>query len=67
MTLRGFLDSVKRNCPPPIDVYDMAAWKSISPLSMEAIALGGHPVAVPDFTRGLWMRDREVYTGAYEI
>ena len=67
VTLRGFLDSVRRGCEPPIDVYDMAAWTSVSPLSQESIRLGGHPVTIPDFTRGLWMRDREVYTGAYEI
>ena len=40
----------------PVDVYDCAAWMAITPLSEQSIAMGGHPVAVPDFTRGEWMR-----------
>jgi len=65
--LRAFIDSVQRQIPPPIDVYDMAAWKSISPLSADSINLGGHPVAIPDFTRGMWFRERPSYHGPYEI
>ena len=67
LTLRAFLDSVFRGCEPPIDVYDMAAWKSISPLSAASIAQGGHPMEIPDFTRGLWMRERKVYEGPWAI
>ena len=39
----------------PIDVYDMAAWMVITPLSEQSIAYGGMPQAIPDFTRGKWM------------
>ena len=39
----------------PIDVYDMAAWMAITPLSEQSIAHGGMPQAIPDFTRGQWI------------
>lgn len=39
----------------PIDVYDMAAWMAITPLSEQSVAHGGMPQAIPDFTRGKWM------------
>ena len=55
LVMRDFINCVKDNRKPPIDVYDMAAWMSIGALSEESIALGGHPVAVPDFTNGMWM------------
>ena len=42
----------------PIDVYDMASWMSITALSEESIAMGGHPVAIPDFTNGAWVTRR---------
>ena len=38
----------------PIDVYDAAAWMSISALSEASIAQGGAPQAIPDFTNGMW-------------
>ncbi len=39
-----------------IDVYDLAAWMSISALAEQSIALGGQPVAIPDFTNGMWIK-----------
>ncbi len=50
-----FVESVKNKTQTPIDVYDMAAWMSISALSEQSITLGGQPVAIPDFTNGAWM------------
>lgn len=55
---RAFFDSVKNECDPPIDVYDMATWMSISVLSEESIAMGGAPVYIPDFTNGKWIETR---------
>ena len=40
---------------PTIDVYDMASWMSISALAEESVTMGGHPVAIPDFTKGTWV------------
>jgi hypothetical protein len=50
-----FVNHAKENKRPPIDVYDAAAWLSITPLSEESIAAGSSSVAVPDFTRGRWI------------
>ena len=36
----------------PVDVYDMAAWMSITYLSEKSIREGGAPQQIPDFTRG---------------
>ncbi len=52
-----FVNCVKNNKKPPIDVYDAASWLSITPLSEESIATGSRPMAIPDFTRGKWIDD----------
>ena len=51
-----FVESVQNQSEVPIDVYDLAAWMSISALAEQSIALGGQPVAIPDFTNGMWLR-----------
>lgn len=56
LLLNAFFESIRENKLPPIDVYDAAAWMSVSALSEQSIALGGMPVPVPDFTRGKWIR-----------
>ena len=38
-----------------MDVYDAAAWSSITPLSEMSIELGNQTVEMPDFTSGQWM------------
>lgn len=58
LTISAFLDAVRRRVPTPIDVYDCAAWMSITCLSEQSIALGGTPLPFPDFTNGKWI-DRE--------
>lgn len=55
LCLSAFVESVKRGVQPPIDVYDTATWMAITALSEESIALGGAPVAFPDFTSGAWI------------
>ncbi|UBM59687.1 Gfo/Idh/MocA family oxidoreductase [Marinilongibacter aquaticus] len=59
--LRGFIESIKRNVAPPIDVYDAAAWSAISPLSELSIARGSSPVEIPDFTRGAWKNNTRIF------
>ena len=51
----AFFDALEHDKPMPIDIYDMASWLIISLLSEESIAMGGHPVPVPDFTNGKWL------------
>lgn len=56
--IHSFIESVKRKTPPPMDVYDAAAWSAITPLSERSIALGNETVEFPDFTKGQW-KDRK--------
>jgi hypothetical protein len=39
---------------PDSVVYDAAAWSSIIELSSRSVATGSSPVAIPDFSRGMW-------------
>ncbi|BFH60776.1 Gfo/Idh/MocA family protein [Paenibacillus azoreducens] len=55
LVFADFFDCVRKGTNTPLDVYDMATWMCISTLSEESIALGGHPVAIPDFTNGKWI------------
>jgi predicted dehydrogenase len=54
--VHAFVESVKRQVPPPIDVYDAATWSVISSLSEQSVAEGSAPVRFPDFTRGRWSK-----------
>jgi len=55
LILQAFCDAVRTKTPPPIDVYDCAAWMSLTCLSEQSIAMGGMPMAIPDFTDGKWI------------
>lgn len=54
LELNAFFAAIRQNKPMPVDVYDMAAWMAITPLSEQSIAQGGAPVTIPDFTNGKW-------------
>ena len=45
---------LRNGLPLDMDVYDLAEWCSLAPLSKISIENGNAPVAVPDFTRGAW-------------
>jgi len=51
----AFVETVKRQTTPPLDVYDAAAWSAITPLSERSLAEGNTPQYFPDFTRGRWI------------
>lgn len=55
LALQSFFDAVRNRSTPPIDVYDCAAWMSVTCLSEQSIAMGSMPVAFPDFTNGKWI------------
>ena len=55
LEFKAFFRAILNGEEMPIDVYDMAAWMAITPLSEQSIAHGGMPQAIPDFTRGKWM------------
>jgi len=61
LVFSDFFRCVREGREPDITIYDMAAWMSISALSEESIAMGGHPVAIPDFTNGKWVTNHEKF------
>ncbi len=54
--MHSFIECAKAKKPAAMDVYDAATWLSITALSEESILMGSHPVAIPDFTRGRWIK-----------
>ena len=54
LEFKAFFKAILNGEEMPIDVYDMASWMAITPLSEQSVAHGGMPQAIPDFTRGLW-------------
>ena len=53
--VNAFIECAKRGETFPLDVYDMATWYAITPLSEISVANGGAVQSIPDFTRGKWM------------
>ncbi len=45
---------LRNGLPLDMDVYDLAEWSCLAPLSELSIENGNAPVKVPDFTRGSW-------------
>jgi hypothetical protein len=54
------IDCLRNGLPMDMDVYDAAAWSSITPLSEWSIANGSAPIEIPDFTRGAWKTNKPV-------
>ena len=67
LVLRAFVESVKSESKPPIDVYDAVAWMVITPLSEASIAKGSMPVEIPDFTYGEWIEPYEGKAHKYSL
>ena len=67
LILEAFCDAVRNRTAPPIDVYDCAAWMSITCLSEESIAMGSMPVAFPDFTDGKWIEESVACEGMWSL
>tara|TARA_B100001079_G_scaffold11880_2_gene9582 strand:+ start:38 stop:568 length:531 start_codon:yes stop_codon:yes gene_type:complete len=59
--LRAFIESLKREVPPLIDVYDAVSMSVISPLSEQSIANRSSSVEFPDFTRGKWKTNDRIF------
>lgn len=60
LILKSAVDCILEGREFPIDVYDMAAWMVITPLTELSIAQGGHPVEIPDFTHGKWIQRKRL-------
>jgi hypothetical protein len=52
--LNSFIECIKRKEPFPLDVYDLATWYAITPLSEQSVARDGAMVEIPDFTSDKW-------------
>jgi hypothetical protein len=57
----AFIECIKRGVEFPLDVYDLATWYAITPLSEQSIKEGGSLQKVPDFTRGKWEKRQPVF------
>lgn len=57
----SFIESIKRKIPFQLDVYDLATWYAITPLSEKSISEGGSLQHIPDFTRGKWEKRAPVF------
>lgn len=47
---------LRNGLPLDMDVYDLAEWCCLAPLTAISIENGNAPVEVPDFTRGNWQK-----------
>jgi hypothetical protein len=57
----AFIECIKRKVDFPLDVYDLATWYAITPLSEKSIAEGGQLQTIPDFTRGKWKKRKPIF------
>jgi predicted dehydrogenase len=57
----AFIECVKRGLEFPLDVYDLASWYAITPLSEKSIAEGGQVQNIPDFTRGKYKTRKPIF------
>lgn len=59
--LNSLIECVKRKAEFPLDVYDLATWYAITPLSEKSVAKNGALVEIPDFTRGKWKVRKPIF------
>lgn len=57
----AFIECLKRKVEFPFDVYDLAAWYAITPLSEKSIAENGQVQEMPDFTKGKWKTRKPIF------
>ncbi|MET0636527.1 MAG: Gfo/Idh/MocA family oxidoreductase [Chitinophagaceae bacterium] len=57
----AFIECIKRKVEFPMDVYDLATWYAITPLSEKSIAMGGQVQGIPDFTNGKWKTRKPIF------
>lgn len=67
LVLRSMVNAAKGATYPAVDVYDAAAWMSITALSEQSIQNGSVPVEIPDFTNGRYKNRTEKSVGKYAL
>jgi hypothetical protein len=65
--VQAFVEALKDNQSPVIDVYDAVSMSVIVPLSEKSINANSASVKIPDFTRGKWKTNKPIFglTNAY--
>lgn len=59
--INDFIKCIKENKEFPFDVYDLATWYAVTPLSAESIKGNGASQEMPDFTRGKYKNRKPVF------
>jgi hypothetical protein len=57
----AFIECIKREIEFPFDVYDLATWYAITPLSEKSIEEKGQVQEIPDFTKGAWKNRKPIF------
>lgn len=57
----AFIECIKREVEFPLDVYDLATWYAITPLSEKSIDEQGQVQNIPDFTKGRWKSRKPIF------
>ena len=58
---RAFIEALKDQNSPVIDVYDSVSMSVIIPLSEKSIKLDSTSIKIPDFTRGKWKNNKPIF------
>lgn len=59
--LNDFVKCIKTNTEFPFDVYDLATWYAVTPLSEQSLKSGSTPQKMPDFTSGKYKERKPVF------
>ena len=59
--LNSFIECIKQNIEFPLDVYDLASWYAITPLSEMSIKNNSSTQEIPDFTNGEWKSRKSIF------
>lgn len=54
------IDCLRNGLPLDMDVYDLAAWCAVTPLSIWSVAHRSNSIDFPDFTGGSWKTNKPV-------
>ena len=59
--INDFIECIKNNREFPFDVYDLATWYAVTPLSEKSIAENGSSQEMPDFTQGKYKTRKPIF------
>ena len=59
--INDFIECIKNNREFPFDVYDLATWYAVTPLSEKSIEENGSSQEMPDFTEGKYKNRKPIF------